>query len=255
MKRIGIDIGGTFTDVVIYDEATGILDRRKALSIQVNTGWNWSESRDGGKRINVSLNLKPSSRLTLSTGPEWNYSHAVAQYIDQFDDSTATATFGHRYVFGTIDQKQLTMTTRVSVILTPRVSLQLFAQPLLATGDYSDFKEFATPRTYDFSSYGAGRSTLVFNRAERQYVADPDGDGPAAPFTFSDPDFNLKSLRANLVFRWELKPGSTFYGVWTRIQRDDRFPGDFRMGRDLSAMLSARGDDVFLVKLAYWIGR
>ena len=32
MKRIGIDIGGTFTDVVIYDEVTGRLDRRKALS-------------------------------------------------------------------------------------------------------------------------------------------------------------------------------------------------------------------------------
>jgi N-methylhydantoinase A len=32
MKSIGIDIGGTFTDVVIYDAATGRLDRRKALS-------------------------------------------------------------------------------------------------------------------------------------------------------------------------------------------------------------------------------
>jgi len=32
MKRTGIDIGGTFTDVVIYDEATRTLTRRKALS-------------------------------------------------------------------------------------------------------------------------------------------------------------------------------------------------------------------------------
>jgi N-methylhydantoinase A len=32
MKRTGIDIGGTFTDVVIYDEATRMLTRRKALS-------------------------------------------------------------------------------------------------------------------------------------------------------------------------------------------------------------------------------
>jgi N-methylhydantoinase A len=32
MKRIGIDIGGTFTDVVIYDETTRVLERRKALS-------------------------------------------------------------------------------------------------------------------------------------------------------------------------------------------------------------------------------
>ena len=32
MKRTGIDIGGTFTDVVIYDETTHVLARRKALS-------------------------------------------------------------------------------------------------------------------------------------------------------------------------------------------------------------------------------
>ena len=32
MKRIGIDIGGTFTDVVIYDERARTLERRKALS-------------------------------------------------------------------------------------------------------------------------------------------------------------------------------------------------------------------------------
>jgi len=230
-------------------------DRRKAVSLELNPSGNWSELRGSGKSVNLSIRLKPSSRLTVSTGPQWNWSHSFAQYIDQFDDPTATATADHRFVFGAIEQKQLTMTTRVSVILTPRVSLQLFAQPLIASGDYSDFKEFAAPRTYNFSSYGTGRSTLTFNAAERQYTADPDGNGPASPFTFDDPDFNLKSLRANLVFRWELKPGSTFYGVWTRIQEDDRFPGDFRLGRDLGAMFSARGDDVFLVKLAYWIGR
>ena len=230
-------------------------DQRKPVSVRVNTNLNWNESASTEKSVNLSFTLKPSSRLTFSTGPRWNWSHSVAQYIDQFDDPTATATFGHRYVFGAIDQKQLTLTTRVSVILTPRVSLQLFAQPLLATGDYKDFKEFAAPRTYDFSAYGIGRSTLSFDSNARQLTVDPDGNGPAVPFTFDDPDFNLKSLRANLVFRWELKPGSTFYGVWTRIQQDDRFPGDFRLGRDLSAMFSARGDDVFLVKLAYWIGR
>ncbi|HEX7792769.1 MAG TPA: DUF5916 domain-containing protein, partial [Vicinamibacterales bacterium] len=230
-------------------------DQRKPLSVQVNTNVNWSESRNSGKSVNLSFSVKPSSRLTMSTGPQWNWSHSVAQYIDQFEDPTATATFGHRYVFGAIDQKQLTLTTRVSVILTPRVSLQLFAQPLLATGDYSDFKAFAAPRTYDFSSFGSGRSTLTFNASDNQYTADADGNGPAPSLTFDNPDFNIKSLRANAVFRWELKPGSNLYVVWTRMQEDDRYPGDFRLGRDLSAMFSARGDDVFLVKIAYWIGR
>jgi hypothetical protein len=65
----------------------------------------------------------------------------------------------------------------------------------------------------------------------------------------------LWSLRVNAVFRWELKPGSTFYAVWTRQQQDAANPGDFSMGRDVAALFSSPGDDIVLVKLAYWIGR
>ena len=149
------------------------------MSVQVNTNLNWNEAASSEKSREPVIQPEALVAIDGSTGPQWNWSHSVAQYIDQFEDPTATSTFGHRYVFGAIDQKQLTLTTRVSVILTPRVSLQLFAQPLLATGDYSDFKEFAAPRTYDFSSFGTGRSTLTFNAADNQYTADPDGNGPA----------------------------------------------------------------------------
>src|SRR5262249_5637736 len=100
-------------------------DQRKPLSIEVNTNLNGNEAGSSEEGLSLSLRLKPSSRLTVSTGPRWNWSHGTAQYIDQFEDPTATATFGRRYVFGAIDQKQLTLTTRVRVIITPRVSLQL----------------------------------------------------------------------------------------------------------------------------------
>src|SRR5262249_4069816 len=80
-------------------------DRRRPLSIQINTDLNWNETASSGKSVTLSFSLKPSSRLTVSTGPRWNWSHSVAQYIDQFEDPTATATFGSRYVFGAIDQK------------------------------------------------------------------------------------------------------------------------------------------------------
>ena len=65
----------------------------------------------------------------------------------------------------------------------------------------------------------------------------------------------MKSLKINAVFRWELKPGSTIYAVWTRQQHDTANPGRFAFGRDARALFGAAGDDVFLVKMAYWIGR
>ena len=79
--------------------------------------------------------------------------------------------------------------------------------------------------------------------------------GDASSFNFVNPDFNLKSLRVNAVFRWEMKPGSTLYAVWTRQQQDLSDPGNFAPGHDMRVMFGAPGDDVVLVKFAYWLGR
>jgi hypothetical protein len=230
-------------------------DGRKPISMNVNASLNASDSGSRGRNLNVSVNWKPLTSLTLSMGPSWNASRNVAQYVRAVADDTATETYGTRYVFGTIDQRQLSMTTRVSYIVSPKMSVQLFAQPLLAVGDYTSFAELTRPRTFDFLTYGTGGTTLSYDAAARRYFADPDGEGPAAPFSFGNPDFNFKSLRVNAVFRWEVRPGSNLYAVWTRRQQDVAHPGDFRFGRDAAALFRAPGDDVLLVKLTYWIGR
>jgi hypothetical protein len=147
------------------------------------------------------------------------------------------------------------MTTRANVIFSPHASLQVYMQPLLATGDYSGFKELAQPRTHDFLRYGTDIGSLSFDPLTRIYTADPDGAGVASPFTFQDPDYNFKSLRLNAVFRWEMKPGSNFYVVWTRQQQDLTDPGHFAPARDARAMFTAPGDDIILFKLSYWLGR
>jgi hypothetical protein len=193
--------------------------------------------------------------VNITLGPSLDRSHTVAQYVDSITDATATNTYGSRYVFGALDQTQLSMTTRVAVILTPKVSVQVYSQPLIAAGDYFGFKELARPHTFDFAEYGMTLGTISRNAAEKEYTVDPDSSGNAESFTFDDPDFSLRSLRVNAVFRWEMKPGSTFYAVWTRQQKDDSNPGVFNAGRDARAMLSAPGDDVILFKIAYWIGR
>jgi hypothetical protein len=230
-------------------------DSRKWLSVSSGVNRLWTDEGGWVKNAHLSLNFKPSPTLTVSTGPQWNEQWVIAQYVQSVTDPTAAATYGGRYVFGNLSQKQLTMTTRVNVILTPRLSIQVFAQPLVAVGDYQNFKELAAPRTFAFHSYGSGASLLSFDPASGNYEIDPDGAGAASTFSFQNPDFNFKSLRVNAVFRWELKPGSTFYAVWTRQQQDVAHPGHFSLGRDTSALLTAPGDDILLVKMAYWIGR
>jgi hypothetical protein len=198
--------------------------------VSFNGGRNSDKAGGRGWNADVSVDLKPSSALTISSGPEYSRSHGAAQYVSTQPDPAAGATYGQRYVFAAIDQTQLVLPTRVNYILTPRASLRIFMQPLLATGAYGPFKQLAAPRTFDFTEY----------------------TGLAL---FENPDFNFKSLRFNAVFRWEFRPGSTLYAVWTQQRQDFRYPGDFNVRRDASALFSAPADDVFLMKLTYWLGK
>jgi hypothetical protein len=237
-----------------YYELAMSSDGRKPLSVGAFANRSTNEFGAVSANIGTSVTIKPSSRVILDIEPQWNRQTVVAQYVTTVADPLAAATFGNRYVFGSLEQRQLSMTTRASVILTPRVSFRFFMQPLLADGQYSGFKELARSRSFDFLRYGDATSTLGYDGASRTYFADPDGSGDAPALSFENPDFNLKSLRLNAVFRWELKPGSTLYAVWTRQQQDLSNPGRFAPGHDLRTMFGAPGDDVVLVKFAYWLG-
>jgi hypothetical protein len=229
-------------------------DARRPVSVQVNTNGRWDASGAWNRVLGTTVSLKPLPQLVFTLGPQLTRGYATAQYISSVPDSTATTTFGRREVFGRLEQTQLSMTLRASIVLTPRHSLQVFAQPLLSAGRYAGFRELARPRTFDFLDYASPVAPLSYDPATRGYQVDPDGAGPAAPFTFADPAFNVKSLRVNSVFRWDLRPGSAFYAVWTRNQQDTARPGVFEVGRDLGTLLSAPGDDVVMIKIAYWFG-
>lgn len=198
--------------------------------------------------VNQSVELKPMSNLVLSVGPGVSRVSEEAQYVTTVTDPTATHTYGARYVFGTIDQTTVSANIRLNISFTPNLSLQTFIQPLVSAGHYTEFKELARGRSFDFNVYGDGASTYDPNTG----TVDPDGAGPAAPFQVENPDFNFKSLRGNAVLRWEYMPGSTFFLVWTqsRLNIEDR--GDFEFRRDYDRLLDSRGDNIFLAKVTYY---
>jgi hypothetical protein len=229
-------------------------DSRKKVSI--SNSYNDGHNKPNAWNVNagLSVNYKPTSSITISTGPNVNRSRGNAQYVKSVNDVTAGATYGGRYVFADIDQFDVSMTTRVNWILGPKMSLQVYAQPLISVGDYWDFKELARPHSFSFSRYGndVGQISVDTNR---QYTVDPDGAGAAQPFTFADPDFNFKSLRVNAIFRWEWRLGSTLYFVWTENRQDFSNPGAFSARHDVGRLFSAHPNDIFLVRLAYWFSK
>jgi len=197
----------------------------------------------------LTLGMKPSETVRLSIRPRYSWRHSVGQYISQIPDPLKTETYGVRYILSDIIQETASLELRADWTFTPRLSLQAYVQPFIGVGDYFKYKELRAARTFDFDVFGQGDSTIVHEG--KTYTADPDGPGPASPFTFSDPDFNLKSLRGTIVLRWEYLPGSTMYLVWTQNRVDTSHPGDFEFERDASLLLRAAGDNILLFKLVY----
>ena len=228
-------------------------DRRKRYTYGMYA--NRSFNVAGGRGLNLSpyTTLRPSTALRISLSPQFNKTHAIAQFVTRVKDPLATRTYGTRYVFATLDQNQLSMVTRVDWTFTPKLSLQIFAQPLLAAGDFQDYKEFAQPRQFDFNVYGRDQGTI--SRAGSTYTVDPDGSGAAPAFTFGDRDFNTRSLRGNAVLRWEYRPGSALFLVWQQSRSGFEPTGQFELGHDFRELLSAPPQNVFVLKGTWWIGR
>ena len=197
----------------------------------------------------VSLRWKPRTNISLSLGPGYEVSRSALQWVTGVDDPLMTDTYGTRYIFGRIYQRMLSSEIRLDWTFTPKLSLQLYLQPLIAVGKYDEFKELARPKQYEYNFFGEDQSTISYEDGE--YTVDPDGPGPAEIFSFDNPDFNFKSLRGTVVLRWEYFPGSMLYFVWTQNRVNDANPGDLNFGRDMGDLLTAPGDNIFLIKVSY----
>jgi hypothetical protein len=228
-------------------------DSRRKVTGRFNANVNWGQGEGTGHRIGGNIQVRPVENWTLSFGPQWSQDHTYTQYVTSVDDANATATFGRRYIFTELKQNEISMETRLNVTFRPQLSLELFLQPLISSGDYLALRELKAPRTYEFNEFGKDAGTVAYDAAERVYTVDPDGSGPAGTFTVDDRDFNTQSLRGNAVLRWEYRPGSTLFLVWQQRRSGTMPYGDFDFSRDTRSIFDARADNVFVLKFNYWL--
>ncbi|MCP3933547.1 MAG: hypothetical protein GY705_31150 [Bacteroidetes bacterium] len=86
--------------------------------------------------------------------------------------------------------------------------------------------------------------------SDRYYEVDENGDG-TADYTFHNPDVEFSELRSNLVFRWEFKPGSAFYLVWTH-SRGSYNLATLPLSDSWDALWKMDARNVLMVKFSYW---
>ncbi len=215
---------------------------------------------DVSSRFSIEAQLQAGRENNVS---EWASNEAFAQSLGRWmiadesdtepedvemfvsfaqDGSTANALsmaepyddVGRHYlpVFGRRDTRGVDATLRSSITLTPKLSLQFYGQLFVARG------------TYDDLGILTNRDAIV-----------PVSDFPKLY------DFSVSSFQTNSVVRWEYRPGSTLFVVWSQSRRgDDDFDAfasadmsPFEQGslNQLRDTFDIFPTNVFLVKLSY----
>jgi hypothetical protein len=177
--------------------------------------------RNRGHRFNVTVQPRPALQATIAVS--YDTGRDAAQWIENLDTDGDGA---DNHVYGTLHRNVVSVTARSTYAFTRDMTLEVYLQPFVASGDYTNIRQFRRARSYEFEP-----------------VEYPE-----------NPDFNNKSLRSNVVFRWEYRRGSTLYLVWNVANRDDTRPGEFSAFRDLRTGFGAAGTQVVMVKFNYWLG-
>jgi hypothetical protein len=177
----------------------------------------------GGTGGLISIRPHPSVETRFSVGYESN--RWAVRWVE-------TTTSGEQ-LFAGLHAPQVTVTLRQLLLITPRLTFQIYGQLLVASGSYGP---------YFLGSAPAGG---------RIRTADLVPGG--LPST--DPDFHSTRLNLSALLRWEYRLGSTFFLVYSRSAAE----AGLIAGQEPSTGLSPRGlsrgptTDTVLVKWTwYW---
>jgi len=198
-------------------------DRRRMVQIRLEYSHNWHRFGSHRDRYQFDLNLKPNERIVLSFRPRYTYNLNVAQWVTNIDEDGDG--IKDTFVFGELHNRLLDLTMRANVTFTRKMSLQIYMQPFLTTGDYTRYRALARPSSFEFRPYPL----------EDRY------------------DFRIASFKSNLVFRWEYRPGSTLYLVWARNLRQYSGDATFRPYEDLQTLFRQPGNNTVMIKWNYWL--
>jgi hypothetical protein len=222
-------------------------DPSKRVNVSLSGQRHFVMDGDGSNaEVTMGINVRPADALNVSVNTFYQHKVDDLQYVE-----TAEAGGAMRYLLGRLEQETLGLTFRANVFITPDLTIQYYGSPFVSNGSYGRFKRATSPRAKAY----ADRFHL-FVPSEISYVPEMSAyqvDEDGATYTFGNPDFDFRQFRSNLVARWEFRPGSSLYVVWSQDRTDNEVFGK-SLTSSLDALRMAPAANVFLVKLSYWFG-
>jgi hypothetical protein len=216
--------GGPPVRVDPYVSAWGEVDGDGRPAFVPYVWFNYWRS-DGGRSESFNGNIQVTYRVAsqVNTSLTLRATHNVND-VQPIRDAAGT-----HYLFAHLNQKEVSLTGRVDYTLSTVLTFQLYAQPFISKGAFSNVRELADP------------NAAAFDDRYRPYAAAPGG-------------FNFKQFNSTAVLRWEYRPGSTLFVVWTQGREDGvGTEGSRSMGGDFRDLFHLHPNNTFLVKASYWI--
>ncbi|MFL5350192.1 MAG: DUF5916 domain-containing protein [Hyalangium sp.] len=176
----------------------------------------------------LDFTLRPQARLETLLALSLDFTPHGPRWVE--DSGTRSP------IFGDLDAYVLSLTLRQLLVLTPKLTLQAYAQFFSAFGRYGPF--WAPPAMEE-----AGAPIRLSALIPTSYEA-------------GDPSFRTSALNLNVVLRWEYSLGSALFLVYTREQTElPTLNGErARMTLLPQRLLQGRATDGLLVKWSYWWG-
>ncbi|MEE8576838.1 MAG: DUF5916 domain-containing protein, partial [candidate division Zixibacteria bacterium] len=189
-------------------------DRRKKVSLNINPGG--GQDRGGAWwAYYMGVTYRPKSNMEFEFGSNYTRTRNATRWVDNDDDQS---------VFADLNKDGISLHASASVMFNRDLSLQLSAQGLISGLDYDNYR------------YYEGHNQYSGQLEDR------------------DNDYSYAALNSTMLLRWEYRPGSTLYLVWTRARSGaDGNLSDLDLSRDMKRLFSGGAQNVFLVKTSYWL--
>ena len=191
-----------------------ITDPRKKITFNWNPGA--GSDRGGTWWANyIGLVYRPKSNMEFEGGVNYTRNLKVTRWVQNIDDQS---------LFADLDRNEIFLSGSAGIVLNRDLSIQLSAQGLASGLNYGNYR---------------------FYQGSNNYYPE------AAGYNY---DYNYSEMNSTLLLRWEYRPGSTFYLVWTRSRPEfDPTANNLDLSRDIKRLFSANAQNIFLIKASYWM--
>ncbi len=202
-------------------------------------------SKSSDYEVEPQIFFRIGNRFRISNQFYYNVNNYDLMYVNTVDVPDSK-----RYIVGRLKQKNYRLTLRANYNISPYIAIQYYGSPFISQGSYNRFRHVIKPMESEYFNrfFYYTENNIAYSATDNKYTVNENN----TTFSFDNPDFQMREFKSNFVFRWEYKPGSVFYFVWSHQRTNNNSPYFSAIKTSIKDMFDKNPDNVFMIKLNYY---